>query len=223
MEENKESLNKKNEQNPLSSIRTFDNDQKNMNQEGASFVAKKEAKEIQRKQEEAKEILIEEKKLKKEELELLKKNKELEEKAKEVKKEPQTAAPLDQSTIVKTAKLEQAWKDFSTRRGQWLEKGIKARDIRDFQKEYSKKNVLNKILLYSLIAFFLVGGLFISSGYLFYTKIAVKTTKVEEKTPSRFNAEKTISINATIDIDPIREKSFAESICAYLKLDLLTD
>ncbi len=218
MEENKESLNKKNEQNPLSSIRTFDNDQKNMNQEGASFVAKKEAKEIQRKQEEAKEILIEEKKLKKEELELLKKNKELEEKAKEVKKEPQTAAPLDQSTIVKTAKLEQAWKDFSTRRGQWLEKGIKARDIRDFQKEYSKKNVLNKILLYSLIAFFLVGGLFISSGYLFYTKIAVKTTKVEEKTPSRFNAEKTISINATIDIDPIR-KVIAED----QKLDLLTE
>ena len=41
---------------------------------------------------------------------------------------------------------------------------------------------------------------------------------MEEKTPSRFNAEKTISINATIDIDPIR-KVIAED----QKLDLLTE
>ena len=218
MEENKESLNKENEQNPLRSIRSFGDDQKNMHHGDAGFVAKEEAKEIQRKQEEAKKILIEEKKLKEEELELLKKNKELQEKNEQVNKETGKNQPKDQNTIVKTAKLEQAWKDFSTRRGQWLEKGIKARDIRDFQKEYSKKNILKNILLYSLIIFFLVGGLFISSGYLFYTKIAVKTTKVEEKIKSRFGAEKTISINASIDIDPVRKV-----ISEDQKLDLLTE
>ena len=100
----------------------------------------------------------------------------------------------------------------------WLEKGIKASDIRDFQKEYSKKNVLKKILLYASIIFFLVGGFFITSSYLFYTKIIVEEKKVEEKAVARFSAEKTISVNISSNIEPLRKVINSDQ-----KLDLLTE
>ena len=118
----------------------------------------------------------------------------------------------------KEVKLEQSWKNFSSKREMWFKKGIKANDVRDFQTEYSKKNVLKKFLLYSSIIFFLVGGFFITSSYLFYTKIVVEEQKIEEKVLARFGAEKTISVNISENIEPLRKVISAEQ-----KLDLLTE
>ena len=232
----------------LSGIRTFGNDKKALENEGKPSVVKKKAKEIQRKQVKAKEILVEGKKLKEEEIKLLKEIKEIKEiKTKKpynliekkstkgikensvntfvkerinpsIKKDSNQKDIIKQTNTVKAAKLEQAWKNFSSRREMWLEKGIKASDIRDFQKEYSKKNVLKKILLYASIIFFLVGGFFITSSYLFYTKIIVEEKKVEEKAVARFSAEKTISVNISSNIEPLRKVINSDQ-----KLDLLTE
>ena len=179
----------------LRGIRTFKDDSALFKEKFGDVGAQKaEAKELDRQRKEVIGIQREARELIKEQSTL--KGEEIEKRSSEIL----SAMPVDsisQAKIVKDAALGKAWKDFSSRRRKWEEKGIKARDLRGINDGTQSDRRTKRIIFLTLIGLFLTGGLIIIGSYFIFAKIKTPIVKAPPIVVTQFNSEKISYVNIT--------------------------
>ena len=186
----------------LKGIRTFKDDSLSFKGEFGEVGTKKAAaKEVDKQR---KEILD----IQKEARGLLKERNDLKQKSLEGETPANISnSPVDsisQAKIVKSAVLDKAWKDFSNRRKQWEEKGIKARDLRGIGTDNINDRRTKRIIFLSLTGLFLIGGLLVVGSYFIFAKVKTPQTKSPPIVITQFNSEKISYVNITDTLSELK-------------------